>query len=77
MALVCADCALDAPDEAQPHYYSDFPYDLEAITGDLPYDVSFLATRGPGSPFDAAPAGVRPVSRYADYLIFIRPDHGE
>jgi erythromycin esterase-like protein len=70
--LLYANCEIVPPDAPRERCYSDFPYDLKAIAGDQPYDVSFLATRGQGSPFDAATGGARPVSHYADYLIFIR-----
>jgi erythromycin esterase-like protein len=75
--LLYANCEIAPPDAPREQCHSDFPYDVEAIAGDLPYDVSFLATHGQGSPFDTATGKVRPVSQYADYLIVIRPDHGE
>lgn len=70
--LLYANCEIVPPDAPRERCYSNFPYDLKAIANDLPYDVSFLATRGPGSPLDMAPYGLPPVSHYADYLIVIR-----
>lgn len=71
-AILYLDCALRPPDDASIRFYSDFPYSMSRLEASLPFDLSFLPTRGAGSPLDVGGYGAKPISYYADYLIFIR-----
>jgi len=72
LAIVYLGCELSPPDDASVRYYSDFPYSLSRLEADLPPGLSFLPTRGAGSPLVVGGHGAKPLSYYADYLIFVR-----